>query len=223
MAFGIIFLGFFVFFRKEGDFFLSIQVRAFMKGGRKQLMNDKEIVDLFWEREEAAIVRAEEKYGRFCHSISYHILHNREDARECVNDTWYHAWRSMPPKRPERLSAYLGKITRNLSINRFKSYGAGKRGGGQAALALSELSDCIPAAGGVEEAVEEMILVDAIEQFLYGLTEEKRRIFLCRYWYLMPVKETARRYGMSESRLTSMLFRMRKDLKLHLEKEGIVL
>lgn len=187
-----------------------------------QKMNDQKIMELYWERKEAAIAATSEKYGRVCHAISYNILHNREDAEECVNDTWYHAWRSMPPKRPERLSAYLGKITRNLSINRFRRYSARKRGLGQTMLVLSELADCIPAGGGVEEAVEEMALVDAIEMFLYGLTEQKRNIFIRRYWYLTPVKEIARIYGMSEGRLTSMLFRMRRELKGHLEKEGIV-
>ncbi|MCI8465350.1 MAG: sigma-70 family RNA polymerase sigma factor [Lachnospiraceae bacterium] len=186
-------------------------------------MKDQEIVDLYWERSEAAIQETSEKYGRFCHTISYHILHNKEDAEECVNDTWYNAWKSMPPKRPNRLSAYLGKITRNLSINRFKTYSAQKRGFGQTTLVLSELADCIPAAGGVEETMEERVLVDAIEMFLYGLTEQKRNIFIRRYWYLASVKEIAGIYSMSESRLTSMLFRMRQKLKEHLEQEGIVL
>ncbi|MCI8276057.1 MAG: sigma-70 family RNA polymerase sigma factor [Lachnospiraceae bacterium] len=186
-------------------------------------MEDNRILELYWKRQEAAITRTAEKYGRYCQTISYNILHNREDAEECVNDTWFHAWNSMPPHYPNRLSAYLGKITRNLSINRFKSYGAGKRGGGQAALVLSELADCIPAAGGVEDVVEEMVLVDAIEMFLYGLTEQKRNIFIRRYWYLTPVKELARTYRMSEGKVASMLFRMRRELKEHLEKEGIVL
>lgn len=186
-------------------------------------MEDNQILELYWKRQETAITRTAEKYGRFCQAISYNILHNREDAEECVNDTWLNAWNSMPPHYPNRLSAYLGKLTRNLSINRFRSYGAEKRGGGQAALALSELADCVPAAGGVEEAVEEMVLVDAIEMFLYGLAEQKRNIFIRRYWYLTPVKELARIYGMSEGRVTSMLFRMRRELRGQLEKEGIVL
>ena len=186
-------------------------------------MEDNRILELYWKRQETAITRTAEKYGRFCQTISYNILHNREDAEECVNDTWLNAWNSMPPHYPNRLSAYLGKITRNLSINRFKNYSAGKRGGGQAALALSELSDCVPAPGGVEEAVEERVLVDAIEMFLYGLTEQRRNLFIRRYWYLTPIKEIARIYGMSESKVTSMLFRMRRELKEHLENEGIVL
>lgn len=186
-------------------------------------MKDKEIIDLYWQRSERAITKSAEKYGRFCHSISYNILHNREDAEECVNDTWLGAWKSMPPHRPNRLSAYLGKITRNLSINRFKSYGAEKRGFGQAALVLGELEDCVPASDGVDEAVEEMVLVEALERFLSDAPKQKRNLFIRRYWYLTPVKEIARISGMSESKVTSLLFRMRRELKEYLEKEGIIL
>lgn len=186
-------------------------------------MSDNEILDLYWNRSENAINATAEKYGNYCHAISYNILHNDEDAEECVNDTWLGAWKSIPPHRPNRLSAYLGKITRNLSLNRFKQYNAQKRGLGQTEPVLSELEDCIPSQNDVEQAVCEMILVQSIEQFLYALPAQNRNIFIRRYWYLSSIKDIAKAYGMSESKLTSLLFRMRKELKEHLEKEGITL
>lgn len=186
-------------------------------------MNDKEIIDLYWERNEAAIAATAEQYGSYCHAISYNILHSNEDAEECVNDTYLRAWKSLPPQHPDRLSTYLGKITRNLSLDRFKQYNAEKRGRGQAALMLSELDDCIPAEKDVEQSVDEMVLVEALNQFLYAQPERKRNIFIRRYWYLYPIRDIAENYGMSESKTASLLFRMRNELKEHLEKEGIIL
>ena len=186
-------------------------------------MNDNKIIALYWERSEYAITATAEKYGNFCHTISYNILHNHEDAEECVNDTYLGAWKSIPPQYPDRLSAYLGRITRNLSLNRFKRYTAEKRGLGQAALALSELEECIPSAKSVEEEVEEKTLVKIIEDFLYAAPPQKRNIFIRRYWYMDPVKKIASMYGMSESKITSLLFRMRRELKKYLEESGVTL
>lgn len=129
-------------------------------------MRDYEIVNLYWKRSEAAIAETSAKYGSYCHAISYNILNNDEDAEECVNDTWLGAWNSMPPQRPNRLAAYLGKITRNFSLNRYKQYAAEKRGGSQTELALAELEDCIPASATIEQMVEEKALVEAINRFL---------------------------------------------------------
>ncbi len=200
-----------------------IWVKGLYATGKENAMKDHEIVDLYWKRNEIAIAASAERYGSYCHSISYNILHNHEDAEECVNDTWLGAWKAMPPHRPERLSTFLGKITRNLSLDRFKKYTAEKRGQGQADLVLSELEDCIPDTSSVEQMLDEMILVKAINTFLYAQPEQKRNIFIRRYWYLYPIKAIAAVYGMSESKVASMLFRMRKDLKEHLEKEGIQL
>lgn len=186
-------------------------------------MKDHEIINLYWERKEKAISATAEKYGKYCHTISYNILHCNEDAEECVNDTYLGAWKSMPPQRPECLSAYLGKITRNLSLNRFKYYIAEKRGCGQTALVLSELKDCIPAETSAEQMVEEKVLVNAINHFLYAQPERKRNIFICRYWYLFSIRDIAQKYEMRESRIAALLFRMRNQLRLHLEKEGITL
>ncbi|MCH5333303.1 MAG: sigma-70 family RNA polymerase sigma factor [Agathobacter sp.] len=186
-------------------------------------MKDNEIIDLYWERNEAAIAATAEQYGSYCHAISYNILHSNEDAEECVNDTWLGAWNSLPPLRPNRLSTYLGKLTRNLSLDRFRQYHAKKRGHGQTELVLSELEDCIPVESDVEQSVDEMVLAESINQFLRAQPERKRNIFIRRYWYLCPIQDIAKAYGMSESKTTSLLFRMRNELKVYLEKEGITL
>ena len=140
-----------------------------------------------------------------------------------MNDTYMGAWKSIPPQRPNRLATYLGKITRNLAINRFRQYNTQKRGRGQTELVLSELEDCIPSEVYVERHLEEMALVQAIERFLYAQPIQKRNIFIRRYWYLTPIREISQVYGMSESKVASLLFRMRSSLKKQLEKDGIFL
>ena len=186
-------------------------------------MEDKQIIDLYWNRAEKAIEETTQKYGNYCRAIAYNILHNKEDAEECVNDTCLQAWNSIPPKRPEHLAIYLGKITRNLALNRLKYYSAEKRGNGQVDLVLSELEECISAGTSVEQQMDEAFLTRAIETFLYSQPPENRNIFIRRYWYLASVKEIANSYGMSESKVISLLYRMRKKLKIFLEKEGIIL
>ena len=186
-------------------------------------MEDHEIIDLYWDRDETAIVRTSKKYGSYCHTISYNILNNNEDAEECVNDTWMGAWKSMPPQRPNNLATCLGKITRNLSLNRLKQHMTEKRGGFQTDLALYELEDCIPSSTTVEQIVEGNVLVSSLNRFLYSQPEQKRNIFIRRYWYLYSIRDIAVAYQMSESKIASMLFRMRSELKAHLEKEGISL
>lgn len=184
-------------------------------------MEDVKIIDLYWQRSEAAIDETEKKYSRYCHSISFHILHSEEDAEECVNDTWLSAWNAMPPRRPICLSTFLGRITRNLSLDRFKRYTAEKRGSGQLELALDELDQVIPAAD-IEEAVHEKELTRALDQFLESLSKEKRIIFVKRYWYFLPIKTIAEQMGTSEKQMNSALFRLRKKLKAYLEEEGVL-
>ena len=186
-------------------------------------MKDNEIIELYWNRDEAAIAATADTYGNYCYSIAYNILYNNEDTQECVNDTWLNAWKSIPPQRPNRLSTYLGKITRNLSLNRYKLLTAQKRGKGQVELALSELEGCVPAQLDMDQITDEMVLVNAIETFLRAQTRTERNIFIGRYWYLYPIRDLAGAYRMSESKVVSMLHRMRNKLKLHLEKEGISL
>lgn len=184
-------------------------------------MEDQQIIDLFWQRSESAVTAAAEKYGAYCNKIAENILGSKEDVEECVNDTWLQAWQNIPPDRPVRLSAYLGKITRNLSLNRVQYYGAQKRGGGQTALALSELEACIPVQNSIEQTMQERYLKEVITHFLRELPVQKRNIFIRRYWYMMSIKEIAAAYGMRESKIASTLFRLRKELKHYLEKEEI--
>jgi len=186
-------------------------------------MKDNEIINLYWNRDEAAIAATADTYGNYCYSIAYNILNIHEDAEECVNDTWMNTWKSIPPQRPNNLSTYLGKITRNLSFNRYKLLKAKKRGMGQVEIVLSELEGCVPAQKNLEQLVDEMVLVNAIEAFLRKQPLIERNIFIGRYWYLYQIRDLAKAYRMSNSKVTSLLYRMRKKLKLHLEKEGIFL
>ena len=184
-------------------------------------MEDVKIIDLYWQREESALLHTEQKYGGYCRSIAYHILHSHEDSEECVSDTWLHAWNAMPPKRPDVLSAFLGKITRNLSIDRYKAIHADKRGGGNVPAALSELEECVPSLHGVESAMDEKLLSQAIDAFLRTLPQRECNVFLRRYWYVDSVKEIAKRFGLNENSVKSILFRTREKLRIYLEREGI--
>lgn len=185
-------------------------------------MNDSMIVELYWARDEGAIEKTAEKYGGYCRAISINILGNSEDANECVSDTYLRAWNSMPEQRPENLRTFLGKITRNLSFNRYRDRNAQKRGG-ETALALTELEDCIPSAENVERTSDSLAIAAAINSFLAELPAESRRVFVKRYWHLSPIREIARGFGMSESKVKSMLMRLRGKLGEHLEREGIFL
>ena len=184
-------------------------------------MEDNQIVDLYWARSENAISETADKYSRYCHSIAYNILHSNEDSEECVNDTYLNAWNAMPDQRPSRLAAFLGKITRNLALKRWDWYNAEKRGSGQVMLVLEELQECIPAADHADQIVDNMVLADVFNRFLASLSQEKRIIFMRRYWYLCPVAEIAQDYSISKSKVKMSLHRTRKQLKLFLEKEGI--
>ncbi|MBR5565992.1 MAG: sigma-70 family RNA polymerase sigma factor [Roseburia sp.] len=186
-------------------------------------MDDKQIIDLYWARSEFAISETANKYSKYCHTIAFNILHNNEDSEECVNDTYMRAWRAMPPQNPNRLSTFLGKITRNLALNKYEKYTTTKRGCGQMPLALEELQDCIPATNSVEQTIEDVALAEIFNRFLARLPTNTRKIFMRRYWYLSPVKEIAADYNYSESKVKMILLRARNELKQLLEKEGVVL
>ena len=186
-------------------------------------MDDRQIIELYNERSEAAIWSTADKYGRYCHYVAYNILFNEQDSEECVNDTWFRAWNTIPPQQPSRLSTFLGKITRNLALDKYKYYNREKRGGGQAALVLDELNKCVPAADSTEQAVSDKLLVEVLNSFLRSLPAEKRQMFVRRYWYLSSVSEIAKDFGISESNVKVTLLRTRNKLKRVLEKEGIVL
>ncbi len=183
-------------------------------------MEDKSIVDLYWQRDEQAISETQKKYGSYCHSIAYNILHNNEDAEESVNDTYNDAWHSMPPHRPSVLSTFLGKITRRISIDKFRHRTAEKRGGGELPLVLDELGDCVADDESIEDEFEKQRLSDVVNAFLRSLPETERKVFLCRYWYMDSVASICEQFKFSESKVESMLFRTRGKLRVVLVKEG---
>ena len=147
-------------------------------------MEDSQIVDLYWERNEQAIRAAASKYGGYCYSIAYNILRSREDADESVNDIYLGAWNAMPPHRPNCLRTFLGKITRRVSLKKWRDEHRDKRGGDEVSLALEELSECIPSNASVEESVIAGELSARINRFVGTLAPTERQVFLCRYWYL---------------------------------------
>ena len=204
-----------------------------MRGGIK--LEDSKIIDLYWARKEQALAETDAKYGSYCRTIARNILRNFEDTEECVSDTWLHAWNSMPPQRPGILSAFLGRITRNLSFDRCKYQQAAKRGGGALPLALDELGECIPSAQRVEHALEQKELAAAMTNpnntfrllqrgFVFGPFRWLRSslfLFLRRYWYVDSISVIADRYGMKENTVKSILFRTREKLRKFLGEEGI--
>ena len=183
-------------------------------------MNDKNIVDLYFNRDEEAITQTDKKYGRYCYSIAYNILTNKEDAEESVSDTYMTAWRANPPRRPSVLSTFLGKITRHISIDRWRERAATKRGGGEVPLALEELKDCVAGMQNVEMDYERKEIVKAYVKFLDTLPITERRVFLCRYWYVESIETIADKFGFSQSKVKAMLHRTRAKLRKQLAEEG---
>lgn len=185
-------------------------------------MEDARIVDLYWARSENAIAETSAKYGKYCYAIAYNVLANHEDADESVNDTYLDAWNNMPPHRPSILSTFLGKITRRISIDKWRGRTAEKRGGGEIVLALDELSDCVPSDHNVEHEVEAAELEKVIDDFVMSLPPMDRRVFICRYWYLDPISAISQQFGFSESKVKMMLHRQRQKLLSHLESEAFL-
>ena len=183
-------------------------------------MEDSKIVQLYWERDERAISATAEKYGNYCRSIAHNILNNSEDARECVNDTYMRAWQAIPPHRPERLSTFLGKITRNLSLSRYQHDTRAKRGGGEAAAVFDEIAELVSDTDSVEQAVDYQELVDAINAFLDGLSSSRRDVFVRRYWYFDSIPQIAARFASTENRISVTLSRLRLALRKYLLERG---
>ncbi len=183
-------------------------------------MNDQQIVALYIQRDEQAISATSEKYGSYCTSIAKNILGSNEDAEECVNDTYLHAWNSIPPHKPNVLSTFLGKITRNLSLNKYKHETAEKRGGCQLTIVLDELSDYISDKDDVEQEVDRKELVSAINSFLATLSTDKRNIFVCRYWYFDSISDIGNRFNMTENNVSVILNRLRTKLHNYLLERG---
>jgi len=182
-------------------------------------MEDSEIVELYRRRDEAAIRETERKYGALCRSVARNILGREQDAEECVNDALHQAWNAIPPQCPDRLGAWLGKVTRNLALNLWKRDHTQKRYGGMAEL-LCELEECVPAPATVEGELEGRELSAAIDRWLRSLSREDRTLFLRRYWYGMELRELAAERGVSANRLAQKMLRLRRSLRKTLEKEG---
>ncbi len=184
------------------------------------VMQDNEIVELFWQRDQSAILQCSAKYGKNLESTSYAIVRSKEDAQECVQDTYFAAWNSMPNDRPDYLGAYLMKIIRNLSINLYRKHHAQKRNTG-IPLIYEELSECIPDSGeSVFDTMESGNLTRIINKFLEGLEKEKRIVFVRRYFYSDSVKDISDKMNISESKVKSMLMRLRQNLAEVIRREG---
>ncbi|MCD8040711.1 MAG: sigma-70 family RNA polymerase sigma factor [Clostridia bacterium] len=184
-------------------------------------MEDQQIIALYFSRDHEAIKQTDVKYGKLCYSVANGILHRKEDNEECVNDTYLAAWNAMPPQRPQYLSSFLCRITRNLSLKKYEKLHAQKRGS-EFELSLEELQDVLPSGSDVHSAVESKELGEAISRFLYSLRKEERNVFIKRYWYFDPIKSIAADYSYSESKVKSLLSRLRARLKEFLEKENLL-
>ena len=184
-------------------------------------MDDHKIIDLCWARSQQAIAESEMKYGAYCRSIARGILNLEEDAEECVNDTWFNAWNAMPPQRPSLLSAFFGKLTRNLSLDRWRRNRAAKRGGSQVEVALHELETCLPDHRTPDQQMEAGETAALISAFLRAQPELDRRLFVRRYFHLESLAALQARFGLTEGQVKSRIHRTRQKLKLALEREGI--
>lgn len=183
-------------------------------------MRDDEIVGLYHRREEAAVAETQRKYHKYLTTIAYNILRDTEDARESVNDTYLAAWNSIPPNSPKVLSVYLAKITRRISIDRYRKSHRSKRGGGEYALSLAELNDCIPAGNATVEEADFRSLAEHINGYLRTLPPRQRTVFIGRYFYCDSLTDVAAHHGMTVPRVKSMLYRTRQGLKAYLTEEG---
>lgn len=186
------------------------------------LLEDAQIITLYFDRNEKALKETADKYGKYCYKIAYNVLNDEDDSKESVNDTYLNAWNSMPPHRPSVLSAFLGKITRRIAISRLRKKNAEKRGGGQFVSALEELSECIPNESNVENDVEKELIIESVNLFVRSLPQKEQKVFLCRYWYMDSISSIAKQFGFSESKVKSMLMRTRTKLKNKLIEEELV-
>lgn len=183
-------------------------------------MRDEEIINLYWERQEKAIYETDKKYGKYCNTISFNILQNSEEAKECVNDTYLKTWNSIPPQKPNILKVYLGRIARNLAINQYERKKAKKRDY-TLEIALEELNECISSNNNIEEELDYKELVNILNIFLSELSQDKRKIFLERYWYLYSIREISFNNKISESNAKITLLRLRNQLKNYLKEGGL--
>ena len=186
-------------------------------------MNDEQIVELYWQRDESAITVTQEKYNAYLMKIARNILNDHEDSEESVNDTYLAAWNSMPPQKPSVLSTYLGKLTRRVSISMFRKRNAAKRQGSEFALSISEVEEIMTDQTNPEKELEAQQLGELLNTFLRSLKPDERRTFIGRYYYMDPLKEVAAYCGMSEGKAKTMLFRTRVKLREYLREEGFMI
>jgi len=184
------------------------------------MLDDKQIVDLYWARSERAITETDKKYGRYCHYIAYQILADNEDAEEIVNDTYLKTWNTVPPNYPDPLKTYVGMISNQLALNRYDEKTAAKRGGGKMPLIFHELDECLADDEESIDIAEAIVLRDLLNRFIWSLPKKTRNIFVRRYWYASSLAEIAEEYGMKESAVAMLMFRTRQKLREFLQKEG---
>ena len=185
-------------------------------------MDDIEIIDMYWERDQKAIYYTSQKYEVYCYKVAVNILKNKEDSEECVNDTWLAAWNEMPPKRPDILKLFLARITRNSAINALKSRMARKRFASEGIVALEELSECIGDGKDISSELEAKELEASIGRFVSQLPEREGNIFARRYFYTEKIKIIASEYGLTKHNVTVILHRTRIKLRNYLIKEGFI-
>ncbi|MDO5155962.1 MAG: sigma-70 family RNA polymerase sigma factor [Eubacteriales bacterium] len=186
-------------------------------------IEDDDIIELLFDREQNALEFISQKYNNYCTAIANNILNNKEDVEECVNDTYLKIWNSIPPNRPEVLRTFIGRITRNQAFDLYKKMNAQKRGKGQIAMVLDELEECIAGDNNPEKILDQKQLLEAINSFLGTLSKEKCALFVRRYWYSDNIAEIASRYGMSENHVSVSLNRLRKKLRAYLIERGFEL
>jgi RNA polymerase sigma-70 factor (ECF subfamily) len=182
-------------------------------------MQDNQIIALYFSRDERAITESDTHYGAYCRRIAMNILHNREDTDECVNDTWHRAWDNIPPQKPLSLSAFFGRIVRNLSLSRYRKSKAQKRDG--IAVLLSDFEDCIPSGDSVIKSVEGKLLTETIDEWLSAIPKDDRVLFIRRYWFGEAVKMLAEETDCTQNQMAQRMMNLRRSLKAKLEKEGI--
>lgn len=186
-------------------------------------MDDQNIIELFFQRSENAITETAKKYDKYCRKIAYNILQNKRDTEECLNDTYLKTWNAIPPQKPLNLRVFLGKITRNLALDKYKNTNRLKRGNGQVNQVLDEITEILPSEIRTEKVIDDIVITETINRFLASISLENRTIFMRRYWYMDTIQEIANEYGYSISKVKMSLMRSRNELKLLLEKEGIII
>ncbi|MBO4788502.1 MAG: sigma-70 family RNA polymerase sigma factor [Lachnospiraceae bacterium] len=189
------------------------------------MMQDEQIIDLYFDRNERALMETSEKYGNYCRTIARTILNDEETVKECFNDTLFHSWNAMPPHRPNCLKTFVGKITRNVSLQRVRASHAVKRGGGEAVIAIDELEECIPdhTTHSAEQITEELVVREVLDTVLADLPVQKRRVFVRRYWYCNSIEDIAKAFDMTEGSVRTCLSRVRSKLRSALEEAGVTL